>query len=285
MASGGLVAILRGRPAQPVGPDGRMALADHLRELRARLILSVLFLLVVFIAALFFFHQLFHLVERPYTDAVSKLRPDQKSVPTANGVAGGFMLWMKVCGWAAILASAPFWLYQIWAFVMPGLHRNERRWTRIFVVIAGPLFLLGVVLGYFTLPIGVRVLIGFTPAGLTNLVDFNEYLSFFTHTLLIFGIAFEIPVFVTLLNFAGVISGKALASARPWIIVLTFVFAAVVTPSTDPFTMVTLAVPMVLLFLLSEVVAHLHDKRRARTKPNAGLSPDEPSPLNLDPRA
>jgi sec-independent protein translocase protein TatC len=126
--------------------------------------------------------------------------------------------------------------------------------------------------------------LSFTPSGLTNLVDFNTYLSFFTHTLLIFGLAFEIPVFVTLLNFAGVVSGKTLAKLRPWIIVLTFVFAAVVTPSTDPFTMVSLAVPMVLLFLISELVAHAHDRRKARTRPNAGLSPDEPSPLDLDSR-
>ena len=282
MAAGGIVAILRGRPVHPIGADGRMALSDHLRELRARLILSVIFLAIVFAAALFFFHPLFHAIERPYLDAQSQLKPGTKSVPTISGVGGPFMLYMKVCGWAAILASAPFWLYQVWAFVMPGLHANERKWTRIFVFIAGPLFLAGVVIGYLTLPIGVRVLIGFTPGGLTNLVDFGEYLTFFTHTLLIFGIAFEIPVFVVLLNMVGVVSGKTLGNLRPWIIVLTFVFAAVVTPSTDPFTMTFLAVPMVLLFMISEVVCRWNDKRRARTSANFGLSPDEPSTLDFD---
>lgn len=281
MALGGVAAILRGRPVHPIGPDGRMALSDHLRELRARLILSILFLLVTLVVALFFFHQLFDLIEAPYNEARKALKAGTSTDPIVSGVGGPFMLYMKVCGWAAIFASAPFWLYQIWAFVMPGLHANERKWTRIFVLVAGPLFLGGVVIGYLTLPIGVRVLIGFTPSGLTNLVDFNEYLTFFTHTLLIFGVAFEIPVFVVLLNMVGVVSGKTLGSLRPWIIVLTFVFAAVVTPSTDPFTMTFLAVPMVLLFMISEVVCRWNDRRRARTKPNFGLSPDEPSPLDL----
>lgn len=281
MASGGIVAILRGRPVHPIGPDGRMALSDHLRELRARLILSFGFLLIALVVALFFFHQLFHLIEEPYNEARKALNAGTTSAPIISGVGGPFMLYMKVCGWAAILASAPFWLYQVWAFVMPGLHANERKWTRIFILIAGPLFLGGVAIGYLTLPIGVRVLIGFTPSGLTNLVDFNEYLSFFTHTLLIFGVAFEIPVFVVLLNMVGVVSGKTLGNVRPWIIVLTFVFAAVVTPSTDPFTMTFLAVPMVLLFMISEVVCRWNDKRRARTRPNYGLSPDEPSRLDI----
>ena len=167
------------------------------------------------------------------------------------------------------MGTAPLWLYQIWAFILPGLHAKERTWSRVFAAIAGPLFLVGVVLGYVTLTKGLEILIGLNPEGLVNLVEFNEYLQFFSRTLLVFGIAFEIPLFVVLLNLAGVVSGKALAAYRPWIIVGTFVFAAVATPSADPFTMTIMALPMVALFILSEVIARYNDRRRARRKAEA----------------
>jgi len=180
---------------------------------------------------------------------------------------------------ATTVATAPLWLYQLWAFVMPGLHRRERRWTAIFVTVAGPLFLIGVALGYCTLPQGLEILIGFTPDDFTNLVDFNHYLTFFTRTLLTFGIAFEIPVFVVLLNLAGVVRGATLAAHRHWIIVFVFVFAAVATPSTDPFTMTAMALPMCVLFLVSEGVARLHDRRKLARGQLAELLPDEASSL------
>jgi sec-independent protein translocase protein TatC len=125
----------------------------------------------------------------------------------------------------------------------------------------------------------VEILVGFTHSGLTNLVEFNEYLSFFSRTLLVFGIAFEIPVFVVLLNRVGVLPGKTLGRYRPWIVVGIFVFAAAATPSTDPFTMTFMAVPMCVLFFISEVIARLNDRRRASRKINAGLDPDTPSVL------
>jgi sec-independent protein translocase protein TatC len=274
----GLVEMVRGRPHHPVGEDGRMALSDHLRELRARLIKAVVAIVVALGIALFFFDQLFDLVYGPYIHAVESL-PDGTSIATTSGAAGGLMLYLKLCGFAALLGTSPVWLYQIWAFILPGLHPHERKWTRIFSAIAGPLFLAGVVLGYLTLPKGLELLIGLNPEGVTNLVEFTEYLQFFTRTLLVFGLAFEIPVFVVLLNLAGVVSGASLGAHRPWIIVGTFVFAAVATPSADPFTMTFMAVPMVLLFFLSEGIARFNDRRRARNDPYAGLSPDELSPL------
>jgi sec-independent protein translocase protein TatC len=274
----GLVEMVRGRPHHPVGEDGRMALSDHLRELRARLIKAVVAIVVALGIALFFFDQLFDLVYGPYIHAVESL-PDGTSIATTSGAAGGLMLYLKLCGFAALLGTSPVWLYQIWAFILPGLHPHERKWTRIFSAIAGPLFLAGVALGYLTLPKGLELLIGLNPEGVTNLVEFTEYLQFFTRTLLVFGLAFEIPVFVVLLNLAGVVSGASLGAHRPWIIVGTFVFAAVATPSADPFTMTFMAVPMVLLFFLSEGIARFNDRRRARNDPYAGLSPDELSPL------
>jgi sec-independent protein translocase protein TatC len=265
---GAVARLMRGAPVHPVGQDGRMALSDHLRELRARLIRAALFMLLAFAVALLFFDSpgggLLGLVMEPYNQA--RLALDQKTQTTAYvaGATGPLMLQLKLCGVVAIVASSPYWLYQIWAFVVPGLHDNERKWSRLFAGVAGPLFILGVGTGYYVLPKGLEVLIGFTPESMQNLVEFGEYFSFLTRMLLVFGISFEIPLFVIMLNLAGVISGKQLARYRPWIIVGTFVFAAVATPSTDPFSMVMLAGPMLLLFVLAEVVAKFMDKARGR---------------------
>lgn len=280
MALTGVARLFVGKPMHPIGDDGRMALSDHLRELRARLLKAAFAVVVAFGVALFFFDPLFQLVLEPYLAAQEKL-PDGSTEATTSGAAGGFLLYLKLCGLAALVGSSPIWLYQIWAFILPGLHREEKRWTGIFAVIAGPLFIVGIVLGYVTLPKGLELLIGINPSELTNLVEFNEYLTFFSRTLLGFGIAFEIPVFVVLLNLAGVVKGKSLGAHRPWIIVGSFIFAAVMTPSGDPFTMSFMAVPMVILFLISEVIARFNDRRRDKRAINAGLSPDEASPLDL----
>jgi sec-independent protein translocase protein TatC len=184
-----------------------------------------------------------------------------------------------------VVLGSPYWLYQIWAFVVPGLHAHERRWTRVFAAVAGPLFLLGVATGYYVLPKGIEVLIGFTPEALQNLVEFGDYFRFLTRMLLVFGVAFEIPLFVVMLSLAGIVSGKALGEFRPWIVVGTFVFAAVATPSTDPFSMLMLALPMTLLFLLSEGIARLIDRRRRRlaaAEGLAGLGDDVASPLRYE---
>jgi sec-independent protein translocase protein TatC len=257
-----------------------MALSDHLRELRARIIRAVLVLLVAFLVMLYFYEDLYQLILTPYQDAVKQINPETKTEAVLNGVTAGLMFQLKLCGLAAIVVSSPYWLYQIWAFIVPGLHPNERKWSRIFAAIAGPLFILGVAVGYYVLPKAIAVLIGFTPKDVTNLVEFTEFFSFVSRMLLIFGIAFEIPLFVVMLNLAGVVSGRALGRYRPWIIVGTFIFAAVGTPSTDPFSMLFLAVPMLLLFLLAEVIARLVDRARGRGRDSADTwADDQVSPL------
>ncbi|GAA2150834.1 twin-arginine translocase subunit TatC [Nocardioides koreensis] len=280
MSIAGVVDLLRGRPHHPVGSDGRMALADHLRELRARLIRSAIFLVIAFSVALFFYDQLLDLVLNPYNDARVQLGQKTETTAYVAGATGPLMLQLKLCGVAAIVVSSPYWLYQIWAFIVPGLHAHEKKWSRIFAAVAGPLFILGVLTGYYVLPKGLEVLIGFTPAGLQNLVEFGEYFSFLTRMLLVFGIAFEIPLFVIMLNLAGVVSGKALGRYRPWIVLGTFIFAAVATPSTDPFSMLMLALPMLILFFIAEAIARSVDRARGRGGNRTDQwSDDELSPL------
>jgi sec-independent protein translocase protein TatC len=284
LAISGVFDYFSGRPRHPIGEDGRMALSDHLRELRARLLKSVLFLIVVFFVALFFFQRpddgLLGLVLGPYNDARDALGASVQTQAYVQGATGPLMLQLKLCGMAALVVSSPYWLYQIWAFIVPGLHDSEKKWSRIFAAVAGPLFLIGVLTGYYVLPKGLEVLIGFTPAGLDNLVEFDAYFSFFTRMLLVFGIAFEIPLFVIMLNLAGVVSGKALGKYRPWIILGTFVFAAVATPSTDPFSMLMLAIPMLVLFAAAEVIARSVDRARGRGQGATDQwDDDEVSPL------
>lgn len=276
MFGSGLVRLLSAAPKNPVGPDGKMALSDHFREFRARILRVVIVWLAAFVVALVFFDQVLDFVSEPYFHA-QEILGNEVTEAVIQSAGGSLLLYLKLSGLTASVCTAPYWLYQLWAFVLPGLHRHEKKWTMVFVIIAGPLFLAGLALGYVTLPKGLEILIGLTPDGFQNLVEFNEYLTFFSRTLIVFGIAFEIPVFVVLLNMAGVVKGRSLASHRHWIIIGTFVFAAVATPSADPFTMCAMAIPMVLLFFISEVIARLNDARRARKSPNAGLSPDEAS--------
>ena len=281
MSMAGVIGLFRARPQNPVGEGGKMALADHFRELRARLLRSLLVLLVVTIGAFFFYSQLIELIVRPYNQAVNLLGGKDK-VPSEivlSGIASGLMLQLKLCATAGLVISSPYWLYQIWAFILPGLHPHERKWTRVFVAVAGPLFFLGVAVGYYIMPKGLQFLISLnTPGGFRNLNDFDHFYSFIIRTLLVFGISFEIPLFVVLLSLVGVVSGATLGQQRAWIIVGTFVFAAVATPSTDPFSMTLLAVPMSVLFVLSEMVARLIDRRRARAA-GTDWADDEVSPL------
>ena len=278
MALTGIVGLFRVKA--PTSPDGRMALADHFRELRARLLKATLALVVATVASFFFYDALLELIAGPYDQAVADLggAAAARSEIYVSGIGGGLMIQLKLCALSGVVLSSPVWLYQIWAFLLPGLHKNERRWTMVFVAVAGPLFAAGVALGYYVLPKGIKVLISFTPDNMQNLNDFNDFFSFTTRMLLVFGVSLEIPFFVILLNLAGVVSGKTLSRYRPWIVLGTFVFAAVATPSTDPFSMLMLALPMLLLFMLSEIIARLVDRRR-RSAAEPAWDDDQVSPL------
>jgi sec-independent protein translocase protein TatC len=276
---GGVVGLFRGAPRNPVGEGGRMSLGDHFRELRARVMRSTLYIVVGVTIALFFYNQIFELIYRPYEDAKSMVGQDVTTQAVIRGIGSPLLLQLKLCGIAGLVATSPLWLLEIWGFIVPGLHPKERKWTRVFAAIAGPLFLAGVAVGYYVLPKGIATLINFTQGGLIQQTEFTEFFSFITRMLLVFGVAFEIPVFMVLLNLVGVLSGKALARHRPWIIVGVFVFAAVATPSTDPFSMLMLAIPMLILILVSEVICRVLDRRRREARDDSGWDDDAASPI------
>lgn len=280
MAAKGFFRLFRTRPDRPVSADGTMSLGEHVRELRARFLWSLVALVLTTIGAFFIYDLLQELIVGPYNQARTDLGEKVTTSIIVSGVGGGLMIQLKLCFVAGVVMASPVWLYHVWAFIVPALKRQEKRWTILFVLVSGPLFGAGVATGYYVMPTALRVLISFTPDGMVNLNDFNEFFTFITRMLLVFGVAFQIPFFVILLNLAGVVSGKSLGRYRPFIVVGTFVFAAVATPSTDPFSMLFLAIPMTTLFLISEAVARIVDRRRQRRRLAAPQwADDEISPL------
>jgi sec-independent protein translocase protein TatC len=190
---------------------------------------------------------------------------------------------------AGIFLASPVWMYNLWAFVAPGLHRRERRYGIAFVATAVPLFLGGAVLAYLFLPKGFDLLIGFNPAPerVANIIGLDNYLTFVLRMFLVFGIAMVLPVFLVALNLAGVVSGRTLVRAWRPVIMGSFVFAAVATPSGDPYTMSALAIPMLLLYYLAAGIALVVDRRRRAAGIDGlhyeELSDDEASPLDTRP--
>lgn len=246
-----------------------MTLWEHLRELRYRLVIIALAIIVGTIVAYIFQNQLFDVLMRPYRIAAANLQashPHLHIQPVIEGATSPLTLVLKIAFVAGLVGTSPITLYQIWAFIVPGLLAKEKKWALIFVSAAAPLFLIGVGLGYYIIPKGVTVLIGLTPGSgqIENLLDVGTFLSFLIRVMLVFGAGFLVPVFVLALNFMGIVSGKQLAKARSFVIFGCFVFGAVATPTTDPISMCLLAVPMTLLYIASEVIAHIHDRSLRR---------------------
>ncbi len=257
----------------PMPPDGTMTLFEHLRELRYRLVVAILAIIAGMIVAWFFRDPLMVILERPYFEAIEDLKaknPDADTSLVNINLTSPLTLALKVSALAGALLTAPIWLYQLWAFIVPGLLAKEKKWTLIFIAVATPMFVGGVLVGYIVLPKAITVLLSFTQSGVTNLQDINAYLSFLLRLMVVFGIAFLIPLVVLVLNIVGVVKATTLSKYRTLVIFGTFVFGAVATPSTDPFSMLALAAPMTLLFLAAEVIAHALDRRKERRAALAG---------------
>ena len=249
------------------GADGTMSLVDHLRELRYRFIIAMIAVVLATAVAMIFESQLLAVVLWPIQRAVEIFqasRPDDHVEMVTQGVSAGFTLYFRVCFVAGFIAACPVWLYHLWRFIVPALGVRQRKVAAQFLATAIPLFLFGVALGYLICPQGFAVLIGFNPPTVVNLNDVGTFLSFELRLLLIFGLAFELPVVLVSLNRLGLVTGAALGKFRAPAVVICGIFAAMATPTTDGLTMLALMVPMVAMYLISEVICRRHDRKTAR---------------------
>lgn len=263
-----------------------MTLVQHLQELRRRLLVSLAALIVItLVVAVLAYHPIFHLLRQPYCDLPVQRRSGGVGCQLIfTHPTDAFFVRLKVSLIAGVLLSAPIWLTQLWGFITPGLHRHERRWAVSFMGASLVLFALGATIAYLILPKALDVLLGFGGDGVVALLEVTQYLSFITTILMIFGVSFEFPLVIVMLNFAGVLSSARLRSSRRVAIFLLFAFAGIATPTQDPITMLALAVPLCLLYEASVLVARWNDRRRARrdaTQEWAGLDDDEASPTPL----
>lgn len=256
-----------------------MSLVEHLQELRSRLAKALLAVIAGGIVGYVFFPSIFLVIQHPFCT----LPASERALPGAcrfvfTGPLDAFVVRLKVSLIVGLILASPVWLYQLWRFITPALHRNERRWAVAFVGSATILFAGGCVLGYYVLGKALRFLLGIGGSGLAALPDITRYLTYFEKMILIFGLSFELPLVLIMLNLAGVVPATRLRKWRRWAIFLIFIFAGVATPTQDAFTMLALALPMVLLYEVAVFVARLHDRRHPPS-PYAGLDPDEASPL------
>jgi len=270
-------------------PEGRMPVLDHLRELRRRIITI---LLIVAFGAIFgwiFYSHILDFLRHPYCNVPEKYRFTPKSggdcVLIYHGVLQGFTTRLKVSVIAGAVLTGPFWLYQIWAFITPGLRKSERKYSLIFVVTSTLLFASGAALAYAVLSRGLRFILEQSGGGTQALLTVGDYISFVTMMLVAFGAAFEVPLLVVLANFAGVLPSRLLRKSRRIAIFLIFLFAAIATPSTDPFTMCAMAIPMVVLFEGAIQIAIVHDRRKARREAAERADPhlDDAVPSRVQP--
>ncbi|MEO3784279.1 twin-arginine translocase subunit TatC [Actinocorallia sp. B10E7] len=266
-------------------PEGRMPLLDHLRELRNRVVKALLGLLAGMVVGWLLKEEVWEILKEPFCQVPQShdLNGTDCSL-VVNGIFSSFFLNVKIAFIVGAIVSSPVWLYQLWAFVAPGMLRKEKRWTLLFLSLALPLFLVGAFLAYATIERGLALFLGFTPEDTAALITIDEYLGFLVTMLLVFGLAFELPLIVTVLNLGGALSHETIKKWRRAIIFGIFVFAAVATPSADPFTMLSLALPVIVLFGVSDGVAYLVDRRRAKQPAlYEGLSDDEASAIEDEP--
>ena len=260
-------------------PEGRMSLGEHLIELRNRLVISAVTVLVFSIVGWLVFDWVFDALKRPFTLAAAQgLQADLNF----QGVGTGLNVKLQMSAYVGILLSSPMIMLQTWLFVMPGLHRNERRYAIGFFGTAIPLFFIGCAAGYWAVNQLVPVLLSFTPQAdqVEQLIRYDEYLSLLVKTMLAFGVAFVVPVVMVLLNFMGLVSGRAMLKAWRWIIFLSFAFTAVMVPTPEPITLIAMSAAISALFFGAIVIAILHDRRQAKRSGDEDLGDDEASTID-----
>ncbi|GAA3511582.1 twin-arginine translocase subunit TatC [Actinocatenispora rupis] len=258
--------VLRRRRAEQFerAADGSMPLMEHLRELRSRLFKAALAILVGFIIGYAVHTKVLDFLVQPYCDLAIANRGKQGCDIVTTAVTSYFVVGLKLALYIGLVLACPVWLYQLWAFIAPGLHANERRWAYGFVGVAVPLFAGGVTLAYLVVARGLEFLLPSIASQVKAMLDVSGYIDFMTKLMVVFGLALEFPLILALLNAAGILSAKRLLGWWRIAVFLMFVISAVVTPTPDPFGMTALAIPMVILYFGAVGFSFLNDRRKAR---------------------
>ena len=267
------------KPKRPKNPTGEMTLVEHLQELRHRVIVSLAAIVVGTIIGFIWYQTapprmlpLGEIIRGPYCNLPAELRADFTGDGECRLLATSpfemFMLRRKVGALAGLVLASPVWLTQIWNFITPGLHKNERRYTFSFVTIAVVLFVSGALLAYFVLDKGLYVLMSMGSEVQIAALSGGEYYNFLLALIVIFGVSFELPLIIIMLNLMGVLRYEHVKNKRRLIIVGIFAFAAVITPGQDPFSMVALAISICLLVELAFQFCRWNDRKRNRERPD-----------------
>jgi sec-independent protein translocase protein TatC len=257
-----------------------MSLRDHLAELRKRLLKAGLAIVAASAAGWYLFSPLVRILQRPLSEIADENHITAQL--TYTDIMQAFNLHIRIAVYLGLVLASPVWLYQSWAFIVPGLTRKEKRRAMTFAAAGTPLFLAGIYVGWMVVPNAVHFFGAFLQSNTSLLIPAAEYLDFVTRVLLIFGVAFLLPLVLVALNLAGVLPAKVMAKGWRLSVFGIFVFAAIAAPGADAGSMLALALPMVGLYVAAVGIATLFDRRKARNDPFAGLADDEASPLSAD---
>jgi sec-independent protein translocase protein TatC len=241
--------------------DGAMPLVAHLAELRRRLMIVVAAVGIGMVVAFFLYNRTLHFLVSPYCHVKHQRQPGSSCRLVVTDPLESFSIRLKLAGYLGLLFASPVVLWQLWRFITPGLHDREKRYAVPFVLASIVLFLLGAALALATFPKALDFFASFGGQSLELLYTPGKYLGLLVVMMLIFGLAFELPVILVFLELAGVLSWRQLASVRRYAIVGIFVVDAIITPSGDPITLIAMAVPMCLFYEASILIGRFAIRR------------------------